>query len=251
MKLTIENLKFDYGKNGVLKGVNLILKKGETVAVLGENGAGKSTLLKTIAKILKPLEGKVFYGGEDLHALNIKNFSKKVGYVNQKNDGSFLSVFDTLLLGRKVYFGNSPSKEDVKKVEEILERLNLKDKALVPTNELSGGELQKVVIARALLQESEILLLDEPTNNLDLKNQLEMLKTIKDYGKNRGVLSILVMHDINLSLKFCDKFIFMKNGKIEKEGDKSVVTPELIKKIYSVEVETCEYKGDTIVVFKD
>jgi iron complex transport system ATP-binding protein len=138
----------------------------------------------------------------------------------------------------------------LKKVENILDILDLKKKAFTPTNELSGGELQKVVIARALLQESEVLLLDEPTNNLDIKNQVEVLKLIKFYSKEKNILSILVMHDINLALRFCDKFIFMKDGKIEAEGDKNVINSKLIKDIYEIDVDICKYKGIDVVVFK-
>ena len=111
------------------------------------------------------------------------------------------------------------------------------------------GELQKVVIARVLLQESEVLLLDEPTNNLDLKNQIEILKLIREFSKEKNILSILVMHDINLALRFCDKFIFMKDGKIEAEGTKKIITAELIKKIYNVDV--CSYRGIDVIIFKN
>jgi len=248
MKLIIDNLEFEYKNSSILNNISLELKKGEVVAILGENGAGKSTLLKTIAKVIKPLKGTIYLDNIDIQKLNLKTFGKKIGYVNQKTNGGYLSVFDTLLLGRKIYFNNSPTKEDLKKVESILKRLNLEKKALVATNELSGGELQKVVIARAILQESEVLLLDEPTNNLDIKNQIEILKLIKEISKNK--LTILVLHDINLALKFCNKFIFMKDGKIILEGDKNIVTPSLIKEIYDIETEIIEYKNEKIVVVK-
>jgi len=248
MKLIIDNLEFEYKNSSILNNISLELKKGEIVAILGENGAGKSTLLKIIAKVIKPLKGTIYVDNIDIQKLNLKTFGKKIGYVNQKTNGGYLSVFDTLLLGRKIYFNTSPSKEDLKKVESILKRLNLEKKALVATNELSGGELQKVVIARAILQESEVLLLDEPTNNLDIKNQIEILKLIKEISKNK--LTILVLHDINLALKFCNKFIFMKDGKIILEGDKNIVTPNLIKEIYDIETEIIEYKNEKIVIVK-
>lgn len=248
MKLIIDNLEFKYKDSSILNNISLELKKGEIVAILGENGAGKSTLLKTIAKVIKPLRGTVYVDNIDIQKLNLKTFGKKVGYVNQKTNGGYLSVFDTLLLGRKIYFNNSPTKEDLKKVESILKRLNLEKKALISTNELSGGELQKVVIARAILQESEVLLLDEPTNNLDIKNQIEILKLIKEISENK--LTILVLHDINLALKFCNKFIFMKDGKIVLEGGKDVITPKLIKEIYDIDAEIIEYKNEKIVIVK-
>ena len=249
MKLIVDNLRFCYKSSRVLDDISFELKRGEVVAILGVNGAGKSTLLKTIARVVTPKKGAIYIGEEDLKNISFEELGKKVGYVNQKSEGGYLSVFDTLLLGRKVYFKHSPKKEDLKKVDEILESLNLKSKSLTPTNELSGGELQKVMIARALLQESEVLLLDEPTNNLDVKNQMDILKLIRKFSKEKNILSVLVMHDINLALRFCDKFIFMKNGKIEAEGDKSIVTPSLLKKIYNVNTEICKYKDYEIVLF--
>ena len=251
MKLTVDNLRFCYKSSRVLDDISFELKRGEVVAILGVNGAGKSTLLKTVAKVLKPKKGTVYLGKEDIHKLDFTELGKKIGYVNQKSEGGYLSVFDTLLLGRKIYFKYSPKKEDLKKIENILNKLDLKNKAFTPTNELSGGELQKVVIARALLQESEVLLLDEPTNNLDLKNQIEILKLIREFSKEKNILSILVMHDINLALRFCDKFIFMKDGKIEAEGTKKIVTAELIKKIYNVDVDVCSYRGIDVIIFKN
>lgn len=248
MIFSVDNLRFCYKSSKILDDVSFELKKGEVVAVLGVNGAGKSTLLKSMAKIIKPKKGTVYLGEEDLHRLGYAELGKKIGYVSQKSEGGYLNVFDTLLLGRKVYFGNSPKKEDLAKVEEMLKILDLEKKAFVPTNELSGGELQKVVIARALLQESEVLLLDEPTNNLDIKNQISILSLIKKYSKNKGVLSILVMHDINLAMRFCDRFIFMKNGKIEEEGDISIINEDIIKKIYGIDVEICDYKNYKIVI---
>ncbi|AZV46418.1 iron ABC transporter ATP-binding protein [Nautilia sp. PV-1] len=250
MIFSVDNLRFCYKSSKILNDISFELKKGEVVAILGVNGAGKSTLLKSIARIIKPKKGTVYLGKEDLHRLDYAELGKKVGYVNQKSEGGYLNVFDTLLLGRKVYFRHSPKKEDLAKVEEMLKILDLEKKAFVPTNELSGGELQKVVIARALLQESEVLLLDEPTNNLDIKNQVNILKLIRNYSKNKEILSILVMHDINLALKFCDKFIFMKNGKIEEEGDISIINGDIIKKIYDIDVEICEYKNDKIIIIK-
>jgi iron complex transport system ATP-binding protein len=246
----VDNLRFCYKSNRILDDISFVLKRGEVVAILGVNGAGKSTLLKTIAKVIKPKKGTIYLGRENLHKLDYSELGKKIGYVNQKSEGGYLSVFDTLLLGRKIYFKSSPKKEDLKKVENILDILDLKKKAFTPTNELSGGELQKVVIARALLQESEVLLLDEPTNNLDIKNQVEVLKLIKFYSKEKNILSILVMHDINLALRFCDKFIFMKDGKIEAEGDKNIINSKLIKDIYEIDVDICKYKEHDVVVFK-
>jgi len=243
MKLKIKNITFSYNSEEILKDVSFEIKKGELVAILGKNGAGKSTLLKTIAKVLKPEKGKVYCGNIDLFDLPQKDFVKKLSYVSQKQSSNKLMVFEMLLLGRRSYFEFRPSKKDYKEVEKIIKKLNLEKIKLKPTSTLSGGELQKVAIARAIIQKSDIILLDEPTNNLDIKNQIEVLKMLKSLGKT----SILVLHDINLALRFCDKFIFMKEGKIAYEGDKSIITSKVIKDIYEIEVDIC-YCGDTPVI---
>ncbi len=243
MKLKIQNISFSYKSEDILKNISFEIKKGDLVAVLGKNGAGKSTLLKTIAKFLIPKSGSVYCGDTDLFKLPKKEFVKKLSYVSQKPIPNELNVFEMLLLGRRSYFKFKPSKKDIEEVEKVIKKLNLEKIKLKPTLTLSGGELQKVAIARAIIQKSDIILLDEPTNNLDIKNQIEVLKMLKSLGKT----SILVLHDINLALRFCDKFIFMKEGKIAYEGDKSIITSKVIKDIYEIEVDIC-YCGDTPVI---
>ena len=243
MKLKIQNISFSYKSEDILKNISFEIKKGDLVAVLGKNGAGKSTLLKTIAKFLIPKSGSVYCGDIDLFKLSKKEFVKKLSYVSQKPTPNELNVFEMLLLGRRSYFKFKPSKKDIEEVEKVIKKLNLEKIKLKSTSNLSGGELQKVAIARAVIQKSDIILLDEPTNNLDIKNQIEILKILKSLNKT----AILVLHDINLALRFCDKFIFMKDGKIAYEGDKSIITPEIIKDIYEIDVDICNC-GDTPVI---
>ena len=245
MKLKIKDISFSYKSTPVLENVNFEVSNGIT-AVLGKNGAGKSILLKTIAKILKPLKGNVYFLEEDLHTLNKKDFVKKLGYVSQKQTPNALNVFEMLLLGRRAYFKYRPSEEDYEIVEKTIEKLNLEKLKLKPTSELSGGELQKVAIARAIVQNSDIILLDEPTNNLDIKNQIEILKTLKSLNK----IAIVVLHDINLALRYCDKFIFLKDGKIAYEGDKNIVDEKIIKNIYEIDVDICFFKNSPQIIPK-
>lgn len=144
-----------------------------------------------------------------------------------------MRVFDIVLLGRKPYMGFKPSGKDIKIVNETLKKLGIQHLALKPANRLSGGELQKVSIARALAQEPEILLMDEPTNNLDPKSQLEVMKIAKEFAK-AGKVSIAVMHDVNLALRFADRFIFMRNGKIIADGKEEILKPEIFEKVYEI-----------------
>lgn len=174
MILKIKNISFSYKSNKVLENVNFEVNKGEITAILGKNGAGKSTLLKTIAKMIKPISGSVYLSKENLHKMLKKEFVKRLSYVSQKQNPNELNVFEMLLLGRRPYFKYKPSNEDYKIVDNIIQKLGIEEYKLKSTYELSGGELQKVAIARALVQDSEVILLDEPTNNLDLKNQIEI-----------------------------------------------------------------------------
>jgi iron complex transport system ATP-binding protein len=179
MKLKIKNLEFAYKNLKILQNITFEAKKGEVASILGKNGAGKSTLLKNIAKTLKPLKGTIYLNEKNLNKLRLKEFAKTVGYVSQKNDIINLSVYDYLMLGRRSYFKFFPTREDINKVNKIIDKLNLNKFENKSISNLSGGEFQKIAIARAIVQESKILLLDEPTNNLDLKNQIEILNFIK------------------------------------------------------------------------
>lgn len=159
-----------------------------------------------------------------------------------------MTVFDTVLLGRKPHIKWEITDRDIEITYKVLKLLNLEDYALRYTNELSGGELQKVIIARALVQEPQILLLDEPTNNLDLKNQLEVMKIIRDISKSQNIASIVVMHDLNLALRYSDKFIMLKDGKIFAEGDRSIINPENIKAVYGVNAFVENIRGIPVVI---
>jgi len=246
MKLKIKGISFSYKSEEILKNISFEIKKGEIVAVLGKNGAGKSTLLKTMAKMLKAKKGSVFCDSLDLFKLPRKEFVKKLSYVSQKQTSNDLNVFEMLMLGRRSYFNFRPTKEDFEEVQKVIDKLSLNHIKLKPTNELSGGELQKVAIARAIIQKSDIILLDEPTNNLDIKNQIEILKLLKSLKKT----AVLVLHDVNLAIRFCDKLIFMRDGKILYEGDKSIITPELIKDVYDIEVDICKYEENPVILPK-
>ncbi len=235
MHLKIEGIEFSYNSTEVLRGINFEIKKGELVSILGTNGAGKTTLLKTINLILKPKRGVVYLNGKRLDKMSAREIAQKIGYVPQYSPKKPIKVFDAVLLGRKPYIRWEVSRHDIKKAEEVLKLLNLEKLAMRSLFELSGGEFQKVMIARAIAQEPEVLLLDEPMANLDLKNQLEVAELIRSITETRGVSTLVVMHDVNLALRISHRFIMMKEGKIFKVGGAEIITEDSIKQVYGVD----------------
>ncbi|EHR79103.1 iron ABC transporter ATP-binding protein [Thermococcus litoralis DSM 5473] len=243
--IKVENLKFGYNGLEVLDDISLEIESGEFVAILGPNGAGKSTLLKCIAGLLKCEGIEIF--GKPLDYYSRGELARIIGYVPQSVNPGFMRVFDIVLLGRRPYMSFNPSEKDIRIVNEILKKLGIQHLALKPANRLSGGELQKVSIARALAQEPEILLMDEPTNNLDPKSQLEVMKIAKEFAK-AGKVSIAVMHDVNLALRFADRFIFMKNGRIIADGGREILKSEIFEKVYGIRGLVSELSGVPVFV---
>lgn len=248
MSISVENLDFSYPKNDVLEKIGFSLEKGDFLAILGTNGAGKSTLLKCLNRILKPKTGKVHIGNKDTSLLKRIDLAKNIAYVPQIHDYSRTTVFDAILLGRKPYIKWDVGEKDIEIVETIIELLDLKTYSMSFTDELSGGELQKVVIARALAQEPKVLLMDEPTSNLDLKNQIEVLEIIKKIIEEKNISAIVTMHDLNLALRFANKFLLLKEGKIFDFGDKSIINSKSIKEVYDVNVVIKNYEDVSVVI---
>lgn len=247
--IKIDSLKFSYKNNAkILDDIKFDVEHGECIAVLGNNGAGKSTMLKCLNRIISPQHGSVYVEGEDVLQLKQGDIAKKIAYVAQKNEANKFTVFDAILLGRKPYIKVSETKEDIKIVEDIIKRMGLENFSLRYLDELSGGELQKVMLARALAQQPKVLLLDEPTSNLDLKNQLEVLKTVNEIAHENNISVIIVIHDLNLALRYCDKFIFLKDRKIYNYGGIEIMSPKNIEEVYKVPVEVKTYNNKSIVI---
>lgn len=237
MVLTVKNLNFCYQKDSVLKNISFCIKTGEILCLLGVNGAGKSTLLKCIAKILSKYTGAIFLANKNIKQVSTNKLAKHLAYVPQIPPTSSLTVYETILLGRKPHFSWKATTKDLNLVDNIIQELSLQSLALKPLSQLSGGEIQKVIIARALVQEPKIILFDEPTSSLDLKNQLEIMSLIKKATKTKKISTIISIHDINLALKFGDRFIFINKNNIPFiANSKNDITPEIIKKIYGVNV---------------
>lgn len=248
MILSVDGIEFSYGSRTILDKVSFSVQRGEFLSILGNNGAGKSTLLKTLNKILLPKRGSIFLEGQEVSKLSRLAIALKMAYVSQHYESNRQTVFDAVLLGRKPYIKWEATASDLALVQGILLKTGLEKFALRYLDELSGGELQKVVIARALAQEPEVLLLDEPTSNLDLKNQMEVLKTIYTAAKEKNIAVVAVMHDLNLALRFSDKFLILKGTKVFVAGGQEVMTAENITQAYGVPVSVERVRKQMVVV---
>jgi iron complex transport system ATP-binding protein len=248
MILSVQGMRFHYPGRPVLEQVSFTVEKGQVLAILGPNGTGKTTLLKCLNRILPPTAGSVFIGDEPISRLSRNALAKKIGYVEQQRSGSRATVFNTVLLGRKPYIRWDITFNDMAITSQALETLGMEDFALRYMDELSGGELQKVIIARALAQQPEILLMDEPTSSLDLKNQLEVLRLIQQISRDRGIAAVVAMHDLNLAFRFADRFILLKNKTIFAAGGPEVMTPENIESVYAVPVMIASHNGNRVVI---
>ena len=248
--LNIKDLTFRYSRKSpaVLDSLNLSLKDGETGVLLGKNGSGKTTLFKTILGFEKPESGRIEFNGKNLLKMSRRERAEQIAYVPQDIQFGGLTVFDTVLLGRLPYFGLKASKEDEEITMRILNEMGISDLIARNTEELSGGERQKVAIARALVQEPELLVFDEPTGNLDIANEQLILKEIIRVAKEKGVGVLTSLHDLNQALSIGDVFFFMKEGKIRYSGDSAAVTEQVINEIYDADVNIIEHKGRKIII---
>ncbi|MGX9366969.1 ABC transporter ATP-binding protein [Desulfoplanes sp. PS50] len=248
MILDVCGVSFTYNSHPVLDKISFTLKPGELLAILGPNGVGKTTLLKCIDAILSPSGGSVMVKGTDVLKLRSNEIAKTIGYVAQRCESSRMTVFDAVLMGRKPYIRWSVGQEDLSIVDAALKRLNMEHMALRHIDQMSGGELQKVAIARAMVQEPEILLLDEPTSSLDLKNQVEILSMIHHVIVEHGMAGVMTMHDLNTALRFANAYLFLKDGQVYDAGRVEHISSEMIEAVYGLPVEIHSINGYPTVV---
>ncbi len=247
INVNVNGVSFAYNGCSVLEKISFHVNRGELLAILGPNGAGKTTLLKCMNSIHRPDGGTVLVEERNVFAMSQNEIARLFGYVPQRLETARLTVFDSILLGRKPYIRWRVREKDIRMVDAVIRRLSLEHLSLRHIDRLSGGELQKVSIGRALVQEPEILLLDEPTSNLDLKNQLEIMNTVKDVVKSHQVSAVMTMHDLNTAMRYADKFLFLKNGEIISCGGCESINPEVIEEVYGVDVEI-EYRNGHPVI---
>lgn len=248
----VEGISFayDYAGRKILDHVGFSIIPGECIAILGNNGAGKSTLLKCINRIFPPLHGTVLVEGQDVSKLKLKDMARLLAYVPQSNSLSGMTVFDAVLLGRKPYFDWDPGKQDLEIVNTIIRQIGLSSFVSRRLDHLSGGEVQKVLLARALAQQPKFLLLDEPTSNLDPYNQHEVLGLVREIARLQKIAVAVIMHDLNLALRYCDKFLFLKDAGVYSFGKVETVSPETIEAVFNIKVDIIEYQGRRVVIPK-
>lgn len=235
VKISIDNLSVRFNQKMVLDHVSCHFNAGRFTAIMGQNGSGKTTMIRCINKDLKLTTGEIKIGNQSLAHMTTEELAMQIAFVPQGQEPVFgSSVYETVLTGRLPFITWAPSQKDFDKVDEIIDQLHLNQFAFKNINALSGGERQKVYIARALVQDTPVIILDEPITYLDLKHQLEIMKILKDLARS-GLNIIMVVHDINLALRFCDDFIFIKSGHLISNTYDDI-NETLIQEIFDVKM---------------
>jgi len=248
MGIEINNLAYSYEQKIVLEDLTCCFNAGQIHIILGINGAGKSTLVKLLNRFLKPRSGSILLAGKGLSDLTLNQIAKSIGYVAQQHQPCELTVTDYILLGRKPHLKWNFGINDEKIVFAVMEKLNLGDLALRPLAHLSGGELQKTIIARALVQKPDVLLLDDPTSNLDLKNQIEVMDIIQQETDEHILTTVITMHDINLALRYASSFTLLKDNRILDFGGMEVITPDNLSALFGIRVKLHRIDGYVTVM---
>ena len=247
--MEIKNVAYHYkGGPQVLQDVSFTLEPGQFLAILGNNGAGKSTLLKCFNHILKPDAGAVLLDGENLLSMSAREVAKRVAFVSQSVPRTQMTVHDVVMLGRRPYMKWGFTEEDHAIVHDAMHRLDVEDMRGRFLNQLSGGEKQKVMLARALAQQPKVLLLDEPTSALDIQNQYQVLSLVRSICHKDQLTAIVVIHDLNLALRFCDRFLLLKGGEVFRYGDRSVLDGEALRQVYGVQARVVEVEDRHMVL---
>lgn len=247
--LKVENLSYHY-HNGpaVLDRVSFSVEEGQFLAILGNNGVGKSTMLKCFNKILTPDSGQVVMDGEDLLKMPLRNIARRMAFVAQSVPNTQMTVHDMVMLGRRPYMKWGFTEADHQIVHKTMAQLDIEPLRGRFLSELSGGERQKVMLARALAQQPKVLLLDEPTSSLDIQNQYQVLQIVRDICHEQNLTAVVVIHDLNLALRFCDRFLLMRQGKVYACGGKEILTRQALLDVYHVDAQVVDVAGQSVVL---
>ena len=241
MELDVQGLSFSYPNKEVLRDVAFTAQSGEVLGIIGPNGSGKTTLLKCLRLALRPQQGTIKLNGKSIMGWSRAKLARFFAVVPQSPVISFpFSVLDIVMMGRTPHMSRfqREGRKDFDIVREALHLTSVDQLYDRPVSELSGGEMQRVIISRALAQQPHILLLDEPTSQLDINHQIEVMKLVQDLARKRGIIVILISHDLNLSMRYCDKLLLLSEGEVFEHGAPAdVLTPDSIRKVYGVEAQ--------------
>jgi len=253
-EVSIRDLLYSYSEEAViLKGISMDIREPQLVSIIGPNGVGKSTLIHCMNKILSPVAGTVLVDGKEVKDYEIKELAKKVGYVPYTSTDTFpMTVVDTILMGRNPHRRWKSLHDDLIIARDVMEMMDITHLAMRPFNELSAGQHQRVMLARGLAQEPEILLLDEPTANLDIKHQMDVIRLLKQLSVKKGLMVVMISHDLNIAAKYSDNIIMMSKGQIYAVGRPAdVITSENVKEVYGVDSEVIMAEGRPFMIVKD
>ncbi len=247
--IEVKQVRYGVRKREILRSVDFHVEKGEFVGLIGPNGSGKSTFLKNLYKVLRPQEGTLSLMGEDLLTMSNREMAQRLAVMVQEQEAAFdFTVEEVVMMGRQARKGllEADSREDRAWIRQILERTQLSSLAEQGFFTLSGGEKQRVLIARALAQQTPILVLDEPTNHLDIKYQLQLMELVR----NTDCTVIAAIHDLNLAAAYCDRLYAMKDGIMVGEGTpEELLTSEFLLRVYEVEAEVLKGEDGTLRIF--
>ena len=246
--LNVENVTFQYSRNLVLRGASLELHQGQVGILLGKNGSGKTTLFKNILGIEKPKSGTITFDNQNLLKMPRRQRARHIAYVPQHIHFGDLTVFDSVLMGRVSYFGMKAGREDYEAVEKILADMALLDFADRSAEALSGGEKQKIAIARAMAQEPKLMIFDEPTGNLDIANEQLIMQEAKKLAREKNISILSSLHDLNQALYFGDRFFLLKDGIVKYTGGKEILTEDVIRDIFDIDVTIAEINNRKIIL---
>lgn len=245
MSLSVQHLSFSYGPRRILEDVTFEVAPGAFCALLGPNGSGKSTLVKAIAGVHRAKSGTVTVEGRETSSLGRRELARVVGYVPQAGDAPFdLTVREAVMLGRTPHFGIAPRAEDRAKVEDAIARMGLGDLAERSMSELSGGQAQRALIARALAQDTRVLLLDEPTSALDLRYQIETLQLVRQITREERISALIAIHDLNHAARYCDQIVVLHGGRLVADGSPAeALRAPVLRSVFEVDVEVDAREG--------
>jgi len=250
MILKVDGVEFGYGSDATISDIEFEAEKGDMVSIIGPNGVGKTTLLKCLNRVHGLAAGTVLVNGADIMGMTRREMTKRFGYVPQRAHVSGSTVFESILLGRRPYIEWDVTEKDLRLTGTVIRMMGLEPISEKHVDSISGGEYQLVQIARAIVQQPRVMLLDEPTSNLDICNQHRIMNTVFNIVRENGMCAVMTNHDLNLAVRYCNRFILMRGGRIHAAGGQEVITPKNIRDVYGMDAYVEEFKGIPMVIPK-